>query len=80
MGKRTVSGKRKSRYDIDMSMGETNLGRLFSEIDHLIKQAGKSKGKNNSEISLTGEIMGLTPEKGRLMYGFSIKPEKGVKK
>jgi hypothetical protein len=80
MGKRTGSRKKESRYDIDLSKGQSNPGRLFRELDHLIEQAAKSKKRNNSEISLTGQIMGLTPEKGRLIYGFSIKPEKGVKK
>ena len=80
MGKGTASRKRKTRYDIDMSMGESNLGRLFKEINHLIEQVARSKNSNNSDISLAGEIMGLASNKERLIYGFSIKLEKDVKK
>jgi len=80
MGKRTGGRKKESRYDIDMSKGESNLGRLFKEINRLIEQAGKSKGKNNSEISLTGEITGLASKKDRALYGFSTRLEKRAKR
>ena len=80
MGKRTGSRKRKSRYDIDLRKGEGNPGRLFKEINHLIEQAARSKNSNSSDISLTGEIKGLPSKKDRLLYGFSVKPEKRAKK
>jgi hypothetical protein len=80
MGKRTGSRKKESRYDIDMSKGESNLGRLFKEINHLIEQAARSKNSNNSEISLTGEITGLASRENRVLYGFSVKLEKRAKK
>ena len=79
MGKRTGSRKKASRYDIDLSEGEGNLSRLFKEINHLIRRADKSKRRNNSEISLTGEIIGLVPKNDRLIWGFSIGPEEGIK-
>jgi hypothetical protein len=60
--------------------GESSLNRLLREIDDLIKQATKSKKKNRSEISRTGEIKGLASKKHRLIYGFSIKLEKRAKK
>lgn len=69
------TGKRKGsfRCDIDMSEGELRLSRLFKEIDHLIEQATKSKKKNRSEFSRTGEIKGLASKRVRVLYGFSIK-------
>lgn len=72
------TGKRKGNFrcDIDMSEGKLSLSRLFKEIDHLIKQVAKSKKKSSSEISLSGEIKGLTSRKIRVLYGFSIKPGK----
>lgn len=73
MGRRTGSVKRNSRYDINMTKGESNLGRLFREINHLIDQAAKSKKKNRSEISRAGEIKSLAWNKVRVLYGFSIK-------
>lgn len=80
MNKRTGTRKKKSRYNIDLSKGEASQSRLFKKLDHLIRQAERSKRKNNSELSLTGRIMCLTSEKEELIYGFSIKAEKGVKK
>ncbi|UCB52090.1 MAG: hypothetical protein JSV10_08900 [Candidatus Zixiibacteriota bacterium] len=80
MGKRTGTGKKKSRYDIDMSKGESNLARLFKEVNDLIEQVAKSKQKNRSEISVAGEIKGLTPKKVRVLYGFSIKLEERTRK
>ena len=73
MGIKTGNRKIKSRYDINMSKGENNLGGLFKEIDHLIEQATKSKKKNRSEFSRTGEIKGLASKRVRVLYGFSIK-------
>lgn len=73
MGRKTGNRKKKSRYDINMSKGENNLGGLFKEIDHLIEQATKSKKKNRSEFSRTGEIKGLASKRVRVLYGFSIK-------
>ena len=63
-----------------MSRGEDSLGRLFKELNRLIRRADKPKGKNNSEISVTGEIMGLAPKKEKLIYGLSIELERGAKK
>ena len=80
MGNRTGSRKRESRYDIDISRGENSLGRVLEEINCLIKRADRSKGRSNSDISVTGEIVGLVPKKDRLIYGFSIELEKGAKK
>jgi hypothetical protein len=80
MSKGTGSRKRESRYDIDVSRAEDSLGGLFKELNHLIRQADKSKRKNDSELSLTGEIIGLVPKRDRLIYGFSIELEKGAKK
>ncbi|MGB2989320.1 MAG: hypothetical protein WBC98_05120 [Candidatus Zixiibacteriota bacterium] len=67
MGRRTGSRKRKSRYDINMSKGENNLGGLFKEIDHLIEQATKSKKKNRSGFSRTGEVKGLASKRVRVL-------------
>jgi hypothetical protein len=80
MSKRTGSRKKESRYDIDLCKLEGNPSRLFKKLDCLIRQADKSKRKNNSELSLTGEIMGLVPKRHRLIYGFSIELERGAKK
>ena len=80
MTKRTGSRNKESRYDVDVSRGEDNLGGLFEELHRLIRQADQSRGRNDSDISVTGEIVGLVPKKDRLIYGFSIELKKGAKK
>jgi hypothetical protein len=80
MSRRAGNRKKDSRYNISMAKGENSPSRLFKKIDYLIRQAEKSRRKNNSELSLTGRIMSRVSKEETLIYGFSIKLEKATKK